>query len=814
MANWTTLKEAIANIIKTNGNQEITGQVLQNTLNGIINAIGENATFISIASPDTNPGTPDGPVFYLAPYPGTYANFSGIEVGDEVSILKWNNGTWDKIPTNIAAGNSVYYEYLANSGKDYPIIYAEDIPESNSVRKAINSLLLKAKIVRSNDRPNVKVQLCYINRTSTTEGQFDNAIQLHIWEGDSYKGIKIYKNPAMVIGTTGVKDISFYDSVYKFELILTLDLDKSTNIVRWNETTNVMYQKTPFDDLCYELLDKNVNDYVSSNSSKYFGYDINSGKDYPMEFTDDAPPRDGSAGSTLGLYLNNVLKNIRVFTEDIEKANKWSYELSYINRTVSHTGVFPNTLGFTRRNRETKAIDTTFYAQKLDALLNGDTDFEYIWEIDGDIVIFTLDCSKAPVGTPLTISNYPLSEKPNTYSERQWLNKKQYFYMGKIPKITGIVNPMSVLNVSVEGEIVYIASKISRTTDIIYQFQKCMFNSLFTFYRVGFVENSSAYPNALNRNSVTWVNIASSDNIGPMYIRDAGWCGANHSWKEKGVVHTAKNDSFAIYSNGKILQDGDNIFTDNAEIRVENTIYNPAIAPEDEEATILTSPLCTESVVYRVSGNSIQVILNHKFVNEEAVTIAKYYGMQSMFIGEDKILTSNGKYPNWANVVEDGMSFNKAGYPKFNRFVEHNSSNDTYQSTYLRPYGLGDHSQIGSSSFMFIKSGAKAYHYLIDSIQYSSGMSHNWSGLYSWFKQPILDDDNFFVYEGKIDGHDLVFIDIKMLSSATKIKLPDKYVLKDFTIIQKDDVVTIGENIDIDGLEISSTNSGSVILKF
>ena len=33
MANWATLKAAIAGIIKTNGNQEITGQLLQNVLN-------------------------------------------------------------------------------------------------------------------------------------------------------------------------------------------------------------------------------------------------------------------------------------------------------------------------------------------------------------------------------------------------------------------------------------------------------------------------------------------------------------------------------------------------------------------------------------------------------------------------------------------------------------------------------------------------------------------------------------------------------------------------------------------------------------
>lgn len=78
MANWTALKAAIADVIKTNGNQEITGVVLQNTLNNIISNIGKNAQFVGVANLNTNPGTPDGNVFYLASEVGVYSNFGGI----------------------------------------------------------------------------------------------------------------------------------------------------------------------------------------------------------------------------------------------------------------------------------------------------------------------------------------------------------------------------------------------------------------------------------------------------------------------------------------------------------------------------------------------------------------------------------------------------------------------------------------------------------------------------------------------------------------------------------------------------------------
>ena len=101
MANWSTLKAAIANVIKTNGNQEITGAVLQNTLNSIVSAVGENATFAGIATPSTNPGAPDGNVFYIASESGTYSNFGGIVNNGECLILKKNEDSWVSIETGI-----------------------------------------------------------------------------------------------------------------------------------------------------------------------------------------------------------------------------------------------------------------------------------------------------------------------------------------------------------------------------------------------------------------------------------------------------------------------------------------------------------------------------------------------------------------------------------------------------------------------------------------------------------------------------------------------------------------------------------------
>ena len=74
----------------------------------IFNSISENATFAGIATPTTNPGTPNGPVFYLATQLGTYSNFNGIEIlNDEAVILSWNNGVWSKKDCGFATKESV-----------------------------------------------------------------------------------------------------------------------------------------------------------------------------------------------------------------------------------------------------------------------------------------------------------------------------------------------------------------------------------------------------------------------------------------------------------------------------------------------------------------------------------------------------------------------------------------------------------------------------------------------------------------------------------------------------------------------------------
>lgn len=98
MTNWTKLKKAIADVIKTNGNQEITGAIMQQTLMSVVDNVGNNAQFAGVAVPSTVPADTDGNVFYLASTQGIYPNFSGIKVDtSEMAVFTKNTaGTWVK----------------------------------------------------------------------------------------------------------------------------------------------------------------------------------------------------------------------------------------------------------------------------------------------------------------------------------------------------------------------------------------------------------------------------------------------------------------------------------------------------------------------------------------------------------------------------------------------------------------------------------------------------------------------------------------------------------------------------------------------
>ena len=73
--NYEQLKTAIAEVIRTNGNEEITGEVLQYVLIEMVSSLGKDYQFAGIGTASTEVGEPDENLF-LKPHPVQNCNTS------------------------------------------------------------------------------------------------------------------------------------------------------------------------------------------------------------------------------------------------------------------------------------------------------------------------------------------------------------------------------------------------------------------------------------------------------------------------------------------------------------------------------------------------------------------------------------------------------------------------------------------------------------------------------------------------------------------------------------------------------------------
>ena len=89
----------------------------QSIVNSITSLSEAGYLFSGVATSETNPGTPDAKVFYIANGKGIYEKFGGLEVTeDDVVVLYWDSA-WHKVATGIAS-----QEKLSELEKELTII--------------------------------------------------------------------------------------------------------------------------------------------------------------------------------------------------------------------------------------------------------------------------------------------------------------------------------------------------------------------------------------------------------------------------------------------------------------------------------------------------------------------------------------------------------------------------------------------------------------------------------------------------------------------------------------------------------------------
>lgn len=248
MGNYEQLKQAVSDVIKTNGNQGITGEIMQNTLLSIISTIGNDATFAGIAVPETNPGTPDQNVFYIASQPGNYSNFGSIKLVDQVLILTNKNGYWVKFDAGITTAakvaelkersnaNSAYIKltlqyigvdipYMIEVGKKYKVTYNGDISNYNSnsiygytsegVKEQINSLRSSKSQVFSTQKDYQRIRIGFNNVFDRTKAMYvliEDVTEVESLKVEEYKRDVLLANREPSEISIELHDNKYFDS--------------------------------------------------------------------------------------------------------------------------------------------------------------------------------------------------------------------------------------------------------------------------------------------------------------------------------------------------------------------------------------------------------------------------------------------------------------------------------------------------------------------------------------------------------------------------------------------------------------------------
>lgn len=127
MANYATLKAAISQYIKQNGNKEITGVVMQTTLLAMVDSMASGYTFAGVATPSTSAGTPDENVFWIGGA-GSYSNFGATTINVPtgcIGIFQYNGSFTNTVvyvggTVDISALSHTAYASLSQALGDLP----------------------------------------------------------------------------------------------------------------------------------------------------------------------------------------------------------------------------------------------------------------------------------------------------------------------------------------------------------------------------------------------------------------------------------------------------------------------------------------------------------------------------------------------------------------------------------------------------------------------------------------------------------------------------------------------------------------------
>lgn len=249
---YKNLKDAIKAVIKENGAQEITGQIMQDSLLSIVSKLGGNKTFAGVASPATVPDTTDANIFYIAGENGTYVNFGGAKVENEAAVfVQAGGGTWRAIYTGIQTSHGVnnqlqqeheYFETeIDNVSADLTQFKQTEFTDVKEDVERHTTEIAKNK----SDITNIKGEIATLNEATNTAA--DELVRIEEKIDKSLEDTTIIFFPTVKDGILRYADI-----------------------IEFNMSTNSNTIKTYFDTY-WEVIETALKNYKNVNLKAYYG---------------------------------------------------------------------------------------------------------------------------------------------------------------------------------------------------------------------------------------------------------------------------------------------------------------------------------------------------------------------------------------------------------------------------------------------------------------------------------------------------------------------------------------------------------------
>lgn len=232
MANYNNLKTIIQAFINANGNQAITGDIMQQTLVAIVDALGKGYQFMGIATPATDPGTTDQKVFYIANGKGVYTNFGGLNVGEDGLVLLVYSETWTKLlVTNLAdlADGSVTTPKIADSAVTENKLASQSVSSKKIKDATIGASKLGVNSVTTSKIADKAVTFEKLDDNSVTTSKIeDNAVTKEKIEDEAVSSPKLTKGarkPIILTSDTTEVDEETYQKLLSDDVDVVLKID-------------------------------------------------------------------------------------------------------------------------------------------------------------------------------------------------------------------------------------------------------------------------------------------------------------------------------------------------------------------------------------------------------------------------------------------------------------------------------------------------------------------------------------------------------------------------------------------------------------